>query len=458
MAQTRSTTAAQTHSPQPSANDGRQAFGRGRSSAATARFVDRRDAGRQLAVLLGDYRHDDPLVAGITPDGMPVAAEVARTLDAPLQAAVVAAVIVGGQPQGVVGETGVAVVDQALAASSPADRDELQAAVSRARRQVAERIARFYAAGRRLAVTGRTVLLIDDWLASPARALAAAGALRARGAARLILAVPVSAQDAARELGDSVDELIAPHSAAQLQQLDGWYQDIAPTSEEEVVALLSEHTGAGERQVLIEADHATRLRAQLRVPWGAYARGVIVIACVAADATSPPAHQRTFADVLNRAGFATLSIGLHRAPGPSRTAALDDEALAAQLVAATRWLRRQPETARLAIGLLADGPAAGAALRAAARLRAGVGAVALYAAHQADVPSAGIVAPVLTLAGEPGTGGSAGGPGAEDPQQSAVRAAHWLRCHLSDAPGRSPPGSPGPSPQPPCAIDPSLDT
>jgi putative phosphoribosyl transferase len=113
--------------------------------------------------------------------------------------------------------------------------------VGRARRELAERSASLYARRPRLGVAGRTVLLVDDGLATGHSAQAAARSLRKRGAARVILAVPVAAPVSALQSRNWVDEVVCVQTPADLWAIGLWYENFSPTSEEEVAVLLAQH-------------------------------------------------------------------------------------------------------------------------------------------------------------------------------------------------------------------------
>jgi putative phosphoribosyl transferase len=108
----------------------------------------------------------------------------------------------------------------------------------------------------RLAVAGRTVLLVDDGLATGRSARAAALSLRERGAARVVLAAPVAAPQSAHALRNWVDDVVCVVMPADLWAVGLWYEDFSPTSEEEVAALLAEHASALAREVASEAPRA----------------------------------------------------------------------------------------------------------------------------------------------------------------------------------------------------------
>ncbi len=368
------------------------------------RFVDRRDAGRRLAALLGDLRYENPVVVGIPRGGMPVAAEVARALEAPLDLVLVRKIGAPGNPEygiGALAEDDVLVIEEEAVRRLRLNPAELDAVVERARRELAERSASRYARRPRLAIAGRTVLLVDDGLATGHSAQAAARSLRERGAARVILAVPVAAPASARELRKSVDEVVCVQTPADMWAVGLWYEDFSQTSEEEVAALLAEHSGAVAREVAIEAAPGVVLSGDLTVPWGAYARGVVAFAHGSGSSRLSP-RNRQVAHALNEAGFATLLFDLLTPHEEAdRANVFDIPLLARRLVVATHWLRRQPETARLVLGYFGASTGSAAALLAAAELQAGVCAV-VSRGGRPDLaqPRLGeVVAPVLLIVG-----------------------------------------------------------
>ncbi|MGD0452249.1 MAG: phosphoribosyltransferase family protein [Solirubrobacteraceae bacterium] len=367
-------------------------------------FADRHDAGRRLAALLCDFRYENPVVVGIARGGMPVAAEVARALRAPLELVVVCTVPAPGSPEqslGALAEGNVAVIDDQAVRELGVSAAELDALVKRAQSELGERQARYYAKRPRLALAGRTALLIVDGLADAHRAQAAARSLRERGAARVILAAPVAAAASAHELRESVDDVICVEMPERLLAVGRWYRDFTPTSDEEVAALLAVHAGAAAREVAIEAAPGIVLPGDLTVPWGAYGRGVVAFAHGSGSSRLSP-RNRQVARALNEAGFATLLLDLLTPREELDRANVFDVALLAQrLVAATHWLRRQPETAQLALGYFGASTGSAAALLAAAELRAGVSAVVSRGGRPdlAQERLAEVVAPVLLIVG-----------------------------------------------------------
>jgi len=368
------------------------------------RFADRHDAGRRLAALLADFRRENPVVVGIPRGGVPVAAEVARALQAPLDVVVVRKVGAPENPEfaiGALAEGDVSVIDDETVRALRLGAAELEEVVGRARRELAERLALYEAKRQRLAVAGRTVLLVDDGLATGRTAQAAARSLRERGAARVILAVPVAAPDSVRRLRESVDDVVCVEMPADLWAIGLWYEDFSPTSDEEVAALLAEHAGAVAREVAIEAAPGLVLSGDLTVPWGAHGRGVVAFAHGSGSSRLSP-RNRQVAGALNEAGFATLLFDLLiPREEADRANVFDIPLLAQRLVAATHWLRRQPETAHLALGYFGASTGSAAALLAAAELRAGVCAVVSRGGRPdlAQRRLAEVVAPVLLIVG-----------------------------------------------------------
>jgi putative phosphoribosyl transferase len=205
------------------------------------RFSDRRDAGRQLAALLEPYRAEQPVVVGLPRGGVPVAAEVARALGAPLDVAVVRKI---GAPRnaeyaiGAVAEGGVHVLGDRHGRSADLTTGELGALIARAERELEERLQRYRGARPPVELSGRTAIVVDDGLATGRSALAAVRSLRQRGAARVVLAAPVASQQAAQLLAEAADEVVCVQIPPDLWAVGSWYADFRATTDEEVALLL----------------------------------------------------------------------------------------------------------------------------------------------------------------------------------------------------------------------------
>jgi predicted phosphoribosyltransferase len=203
------------------------------------RFSDRRDAGRQLAARLLPYRAENPVVLGLPRGGVPVAAELARALGAPLDVLIVRKLGLPGHPElgmGAVGEGGARVLNRRLVRAAGVSAAQLARVEARERLEV-DRRARQYRGDRPMVpVRGRTVVVVDDGLATGSTATAAVETVRALGAARIVLAVPVGAPDSVRNLEELADEVIVLHAPADLRSVGEWYDDFRQTTDDEVIA------------------------------------------------------------------------------------------------------------------------------------------------------------------------------------------------------------------------------
>jgi putative phosphoribosyl transferase len=220
---------------------------RRRSPPISRPSSDRHDAGRRLGAALAHLRGEEPLVVGLPRGGVVVAYEVARALSAPLDTVVVRKLGAPSQPElavGAVGEGGVVLVDERLAARCELDGDRLEALVARERAELVRRSLCIRGEAAPLPVAGRTVVLVDDGIATGATAHAAALVLRQRGAARIVLAVPVGPRDVRARFADAVDDVVCLERPETFDAVGQAYDDFAQTTDEEVVDLL--HTHASE--------------------------------------------------------------------------------------------------------------------------------------------------------------------------------------------------------------------
>jgi putative phosphoribosyl transferase len=352
-------------------------------------FRDRRDAGRQLAARLERFKGAGVVVLGLPRGGVPVAAEVATALGTPLDVCLVRKLGVPFHPElgmGAIGEGGVCVINDDVVLTARITPDEL-AQVKAREREVLESRSRHYR-GRRgpAGIEGRTALVVDDGVATGSTARAACQIARARGAAHIVLAVPVAPREWTERLGEDADELVCVHTPWDFHAIGQFYADFSQTDDDEVVACLGEalarpvntgwteprHALPEDREVDVEAGVMV-LRGQLTVPEGAV--GVVVFAHGSGSSRDSP-RNRFVADGLNRAGLGTLLFDLlTEEEETNRANVFDTELLARRLADATGWLRGQPETEGLAVGYFGASTGAAAALWAAAEPGARIGAV-----------------------------------------------------------------------------------
>ena len=204
-------------------------------------FRDRQDAGRRLAEAVAGYAGPDTVVVGLPRGGVPVAAEVAGKLAAPLDVFVVRKLGVPFQPElamGAIASGGVVVRNEQVLRLVPDAEARLAEARRREQAVLEEREALYR--GRRQAVDlhGKTVIVVDDGVATGATMKAAVEALRGAGVARVIVAVPVGAPDTLRELRRSADEVVCLQSPALFSAVGQWYEDFGQTTDEEVQGIL----------------------------------------------------------------------------------------------------------------------------------------------------------------------------------------------------------------------------
>jgi predicted phosphoribosyltransferase len=208
-----------------------------------SRFRNRREAGRALAERLASYaKRPDVLVLALPRGGVPVAYEVARALDAPLDVFLVRKLGVPGHEEyalGAIASGGVRVMNEDLVRALRLPATAIDAMAAREQQEL-ERRERLYRGDRPPPdVRGRTVLLVDDGLATGATMLAAVHALRKQGAARIVVAVPVASPDTCNALRLEVDDIVCAVTPEPFHAVGLWYEDFSQTTDEEVRDLLT---------------------------------------------------------------------------------------------------------------------------------------------------------------------------------------------------------------------------
>jgi len=379
------------------------------SVPSAVRFQDRRDAGRRLAALLEPFRDELPVVVGIPRGGVPVAAEVARALGVPLDVTVVRKIGAPQNPEfaiGALAEGGIHVLSERTVRALGLSEPELLALIARVEGELAERRVRYRGRGEPAPLSGRTVILVDDGLATGLSALAAVRSLRERGASRVILAVPVAAPESAQELRRYADEVVCVEEPSDLWAVGYWYEDFRPTTDEEVAVLLAKYgeplpqTAGVEdprartpddlvpapaaapqehgepvapRALVIPLAPHLALSGDLTIP--SRARGVVAFAHGSGSSRLSP-RNRSVASALNDAGFATLLLDLLTpSEDLDRGNVFDIPLLADRLLAASAWLAERDDVGSLPLGYFGASTGAAAALTAAAELGEQVGAV-----------------------------------------------------------------------------------
>jgi predicted phosphoribosyltransferase len=205
-------------------------------------FNDRVEAGRELAARLARLRGPDVVVLGLPRGGVPVAAEVARALEAPLDIIVVRKLGLPEQPElamGAVGEGGVRILDEDLVRAVGVTRDELDAVEARERRELDRRASAYRGGLAPIPVAGRVAVVVDDGIATGATARVACRIARAHGARRVVFGAPVGPSSTVRRLGEVADEVVCPATPGAFFAIGQFYRDFRPTTDAEVTAILA---------------------------------------------------------------------------------------------------------------------------------------------------------------------------------------------------------------------------
>jgi putative phosphoribosyl transferase len=206
-------------------------------------FRDRVEAGEFLAKKLVKYANrSDVIVLALPRGGVPVASVVARRLHAPLDVLIVRKLGVPGHEElamGAIATGGVRTFNRHILGSLQISNDVVEAVVAREEREL-ERREKTYRDGRPApGVKGRTVILVDDGIATGSTMRAAIGVLRSQHAGRIVVATPTIAASTCREMGDEADEVVAVLSPAEFYGVGQWYEDFSQTTDDEVRALLA---------------------------------------------------------------------------------------------------------------------------------------------------------------------------------------------------------------------------
>jgi putative phosphoribosyl transferase len=258
----------------------------------------------------------------------------------------------------------------------------LDMTVAREVRELRRRVERYRDGRAPIDVRGRTVIVVDDGLATGLTVLAAVRALRARGVGRIVVGVPVGARDSVALVAGEADEVVCHTIPHDFLGVGRWYRDFSPVSDEEVIALLSAASRQAPppeaeapsrripvveprvRELLLEIGGAT-LAGDLTLTTTSPS-GLVIFAHGSGSSRLSP-RNRAVATTLNEAGFATLLFDLltEREAG-RRELVFDIPLLARRLELVTRWALEEPATCELPVGYFGASTGAAAAVRAAA--------------------------------------------------------------------------------------------
>lgn len=352
------------------------------------RFSGRPEAGVQLGERLAAMALERPVVLALPRGGVPVAAEVARILRAPLDLLLVRKIGAPGNPEValaaiVEGENAQVVVNEDIMRMSGADVDYLESAYAEQLAELERRRKRYLGDRPRVNPAGRTAIVVDDGLATGATMKAALSALKRNEVARIVVALPVAPVGALEELADLADDIVCLHPAREFRGVGGFYRDFHQLSDEETIALLRQ---SWEAQAPIPAPDKPGPGAARRVeipPLGLVGDlvvpkspvGMVLFAHGSGSSRLSPRNKRV-ASKLNEQGFATLLFDLLTpGEGEDRRNVFDIPLLAERIVEACMWVASEPDVGDLPIGIFGASTGAGAALVAAAELKGRVAAV-----------------------------------------------------------------------------------
>ena len=206
------------------------------------KFRDRGEAGRLLGERLLCYRDSAPVVLALPRGGVPVGLEISRALEAPLDVFVVRKLGAPDQAElgiGAVTQGGVRVLNQRILKYLQVSEEHLERVTRREQAEVERRLKLLRGELPATEIRDRTVILVDDGLATGVTALAAIAAIREYGPLRIVLAVPVCAAQTAEAIGREVDDIVSLKTPSDLQAIGLWYEDFDQVLDDEVVSLLN---------------------------------------------------------------------------------------------------------------------------------------------------------------------------------------------------------------------------
>ncbi len=367
-------------------------------------FQDRVEAGKILAEKLAGYAAQRPLILALPRGGLPVAAEIAARLAAPLDILAVKKIGAPNRPElaiGAISEDGIPILNEELIAILDPDRSHVTRATHEKAEEVHNQVSAYRKVMPLISVKARIVILVDDGLATGATMEAAMRVLRNRGAARIIVAVPVASSEAYAMVKAQADDIFALSVPREFYAVGQWYRDFSEVTDEDAIAILRNQrpiSGLDSQFSSIDLlTDAGPIRGDLAMP--PHVKGIILFAHGSGSSRKSP-RNKLVAQELQKEGFATLLFDLltEEEAGDGKNV-FDIDLLADRLLLAKQWVNEFH--ADLPIGYFGASTGAGAALQAAAQDPAGVFAVVSRGGRpdMAVASLAHVSAPTLLLVG-----------------------------------------------------------
>lgn len=206
-------------------------------------FTDRLDGGRSLAERLMHLRNKDVVVVGLPRGGVPVAAVVAKALNAPLDVILVRKLGVPSQPElamGAIGEDNVRVLNDDVVQLTGITSDEIARVEARERGELERRVKRFRSGRELVSLTNRVVVIVDDGVATGSTARAACDVVRACGASHIVLAVPVAPPGWEKDLAGVADEYVCVATPSGFSSVGQFYSNFTQVTDDDVVDCLDQ--------------------------------------------------------------------------------------------------------------------------------------------------------------------------------------------------------------------------
>lgn len=212
------------------------------------RYQDRKAAGKYLVHYLAAYANDPNLIILALPrGGVPVAYEVASALKVPLDVFIVRKLGVPGHSElamGAIALGGMVIFNEGIIQNFAIEQDEINAVIAKEQAELTRRALAYRNELTFPSLTNKTIILVDDGIATGASIRAAIAALKQLKPVKLIVAVPVADKTVCREIASLVDDFICPLQPISLQAVGIWYEDFSQTEDEEVRQLLNQHKAA----------------------------------------------------------------------------------------------------------------------------------------------------------------------------------------------------------------------